>query len=123
MSWLSITALVTRSALHKPATRLYPVERREPYARTRGHIEFRINNCNFCTICATKCPTHAIVVNKKTKTWAIDHRLCILCGLCVEGCRAGCISLSNQPHPPLSAHEVQQFREDYAAPGTSNDSL
>lgn len=115
-SWLPISSLVTRSALSKPVTRLYPVERRTPYARTRGHIVFKIDNCNFCTICAHKCPTDAIVANKKDKTWAIDYSLCILCGNCVEDCREGCITLSNDPHPPMRAKEVWSVRKDYEAP-------
>jgi len=114
--WLSISALVTKSALSKPATRLYPVEQRAPYAKTRGHILFRVDNCNFCGICAHKCPTRAIVTNKKTRTWAIDHTLCILCGNCVDECREGCITQSNLPHGPLCRAEVAKFREEYQAP-------
>jgi len=115
-SWLSIASLVTRSAIHKPATRLYPLERRAPYAHTRGHIEFRIDDCNFCTICAHRCPTRAIVANKEDKTWAIDHTLCILCGNCVDDCREGCITLSNLPRAPMDHKDVFSIRQDYAAP-------
>ncbi|MGQ9830079.1 MAG: 4Fe-4S binding protein [Thermochromatium sp.] len=119
MSWSlrPIASLVTRSALAKPATRLYPTVRRTPYARTRGHIEFRIDNCNFCTICAHKCPTQAIQVHRQNKTWAIDHSRCILCGLCVEGCQNGCITLSATPYPPMSAKEIQRFRQEYEPGG------
>jgi len=115
-SWLPIARLVGRSVLHKPATRLYPVERREPFARTRGHIEFRVNDCDFCTICAHRCPTRAIVVGKKERTWAIDHTLCILCGNCVDDCKRGCITLSTAPCPPLTKKFVQTIRQNYAAP-------
>ncbi len=115
-SWLSISSLVTRSALSRPATRLYPVERREPFRKTRGHVKFVVDDCNFCTICAHKCPTRAIVANKKEKTWAIDHSLCILCGNCVEDCREGCITLSNDPWPPMEAKEVLSFRKDFELP-------
>ncbi|MEY6431863.1 4Fe-4S binding protein [Thioalkalicoccus limnaeus] len=114
--WYSISALVTKSALHKPATRLYPFEKRAPYARTRGHIQFKIDDCNYCGICAHKCPTHAIVTNKKAKTWAIDHTLCILCNSCVDECREGCITLSNHPLAPLGPADVARFREEYQAP-------
>jgi ech hydrogenase subunit F len=116
MSWFSLSSLVARSAVAKPATRLYPFERREPYARTRGHIEFVIDSCTFCNICAHKCPTDAIVVNKKERVWAIDHTRCILCGNCVDDCRRGCISLSRQPHPPLLDKHVQEIRENFQAP-------
>ncbi|MBK1719658.1 4Fe-4S binding protein [Thiocystis violacea] len=115
-SWFRISSLVTRSALAKPATRLYPFEKRKPYAKTRGHIKFKINDCTFCTICATKCPTDAIVASKNDKTWAIDHSLCILCGNCVTDCREGCIKLSPQPWPPMLTKEVLTFRKDYGEP-------
>ena len=117
-SWPPISTLVTKSALERPATRLYPLERRAPYARTRGHIEFRVNNCDFCTICAHKCPTRAIVVSKTERTWAIDHGLCILCGNCVEDCPEGCIRLDNQPWPPMAAKEVLTFHKEHEAPAT-----
>ena len=118
MSWFSISALVTKSALRKPATRLYPFETREPYAKTRGHIHFdhAANTCTFCTICAHKCPTLAIQVHKQDKTWAIDHSRCILCGICVEDCREGCITLSPLPCPPMRAKEVLSFRQEHEAP-------
>jgi Formate hydrogenlyase subunit 6/NADH:ubiquinone oxidoreductase 23 kD subunit (chain I) len=83
---------------------------------TRGHIEFRVDDCSFCTICAHKCPTQAIQVHKQDKTWAIDHGRCILCGLCVEDCRAGCITLSPFPCPPMRAKEVLSFRQEHTPP-------
>lgn len=116
MSWFSISALVIRSALHRPATRLYPFEQRKPYAKTRGHIKFKIDNCSFCTVCAAKCPTGAIVASKKGKTWAIDHSLCILCGNCVSDCSEGCITQSRQPWPPMRAQDIAGFRQDFATP-------
>lgn len=114
--WLSISSLVSGSALRRPATRLYPTEQRTPFAKTRGHIEFRVNDCTFCGICAHKCPTKAIVTNKKDKTWAIDHSLCILCGSCVEDCREGCIALNNKPMGPLGPGEMARFREEFRPP-------
>lgn len=111
-----IAELVLRNARHKPATRLYPRERRTPFPRTRGQIAFRIDDCDFCTICAHKCPTQAIVVHRTEKTWAIDHGRCILCSNCIEGCPNGCITLRNDPHPPLRAHEVLTFRKDHEPP-------
>jgi formate hydrogenlyase subunit 6/NADH:ubiquinone oxidoreductase subunit I len=114
--WFDIASLVTTAALRRPATRLYPRERREPFASTRGHILFHVDNCSFCTICAHRCPTRAIVVSKKDKTWAIDHTQCILCGNCVEDCREGCIALSNHPRPPLEHKDVFRIRQDYEAP-------
>ena len=116
LSWYPISALVTKSALAPPVTRLYPFEQRQSYARTRGHVEFRINDCDFCRICAHKCPTDAIVANRKERIWAIDHSRCILCGNCVDDCKAGCITLSGQPWPSMLAADVANFRQEFVAP-------
>ncbi len=116
MSWFPISTLVTRNAMQRPATRLYPFEQRTPYARTRGHVAFAIDNCDFCTVCAVKCPTRAIVASKKERTWAIDHSLCILCENCIEGCREGCITLSDKPWPPMLAKDVLGFRQAFESP-------
>jgi len=115
-SWLLVSALVTKSALRPPVTRCYPLQRRVPFARTRGHIRFKVDNCTFCTVCAVKCPTGAIVAHKKERVWAIDHSRCILCGICVEDCREGCITLGNDPLPPLQLKDLISIRQDYAPP-------
>lgn len=116
MSWFSISSLVTQSALQKPSTRLYPFEKRPPYPKTRGHIEMQISTCTFCNICAHKCPTRAIVVNKKDKVWAIDHTRCILCGNCVDECRRSCLSQSTSPEPPMRRKQVQTLRQEFSPP-------
>jgi len=118
MSWFSISTLVTKSALRKPATRLYPFETREPYPKTRGHIRFdhEANTCTFCTICAHKCPTQAIQVNKKEKIWAIDHMRCILCSNCTESCPRSCLSMADTPHAPMLKQEVEIFRGSFEPP-------
>ena len=118
MSWFSISALVTKSALRKPATRLYPFETREPYPKTRGHIRFdhAANTCTFCTICAHKCPTQAIQVNKKEKIWAIDHMRCILCSNCTESCPRNCLCMAHTPHAPMLKQEVETFRGSFEPP-------
>ena len=104
MPLFSISQLVSRSAVSKPATRLYgsdPEVEKLKFDGTRGHIKFVINSCNFCTLCAKKCPTDAIVVEREAKTWTIDRRKCILCGACVEGCRKSCLTCENESAPPF----------------------
>ena len=104
MPLFSITRLVSRSALSKPATRLYgsdPEVAKQKFDGTRGHIQFMVNSCTFCTLCAKKCPTDAIVVERENKTWTIDRRKCILCGACVEGCRKSCLTCENEAAPPF----------------------
>ena len=43
-------------------------------------------NCIYGGICKKNCPVDAIEVDRKTKTWKVDHDTCIQCGMCVENC-------------------------------------
>ncbi|MDD3168912.1 MAG: NADH-ubiquinone oxidoreductase-F iron-sulfur binding region domain-containing protein, partial [Eubacteriales bacterium] len=54
-------------------------------------LTFTINdNCTGCTLCARKCPVHAIKGELK-KPHEIDQDLCIKCGKCEETCRFNAI--------------------------------
>lgn len=78
----------------KPATRCYPVESREPFAGSRGHLEISIEDCTFCTLCAKRCPVNAIDVTRAPKkSWTLDPYRCIICGYCVEACPKKCLRL------------------------------
>jgi len=116
MAFLTISRLITRSAVSKPATRLYPFEKREPFPHTRGHIRFEIGSCIFCNLCAMKCPTEAIVCNRKDKTWQINHLACVLCGNCVDSCRKSCLTQENTAAPPMLAKQVEIFRAEAQTP-------
>ena len=107
MALFSIGKLVTRSAVSKPATRLYPVEKRPVFEHTRGRIDIDIDACVFCNMCAKKCPTDAILVVRKEKSWQIDHLACVLCGHCVEVCPKDCLVQKNITAPPMTSHEVE----------------
>jgi iron only hydrogenase large subunit-like protein len=39
--------------------------------------------------CASSCPFHAIMIDRKTDGLSIDHEKCVGCGLCVEACPDG----------------------------------
>jgi formate hydrogenlyase subunit 6/NADH:ubiquinone oxidoreductase subunit I len=115
MSFFSIGKLITRSAVSKPATRLYPVEVRDIFEHTRGRIDIDIDTCVFCNICAKKCPTDAILVTRKEKTWQIDHLSCILCGHCVEVCPKHCLTQKNTAAPPMTSREVEIHKAEEKA--------
>ncbi|HTY87983.1 MAG TPA: 4Fe-4S binding protein, partial [Candidatus Acidoferrum sp.] len=75
-----MSRLALKWALTKPPTTRYPFEPRNPLAGSRGSLVFTKDNCVYCNICAKKCPTDALVVNRAQKKWAIDRLRCITCG-------------------------------------------
>lgn len=112
---------IFRNLGSKPATRLYPFEKRENFKDTRGQISgVDIDACIFCSICEKKCPALAIKVNKAEKSWEINQMKCIVCNVCSEACPKKCILTSEQYKAPVftkhTVKEVQQPKEAEAAP-------
>jgi ech hydrogenase subunit F len=115
MAHLTFSKLVVRSVLSKFATRLYPFEKREPYAATRGHIAIDTSLCIFCSLCQKKCPTHAITVNKPEKLWQIERMKCIQCGACVDICPKKCLTMERTYSPASTVKETESFRQEAKA--------
>jgi formate hydrogenlyase subunit 6/NADH:ubiquinone oxidoreductase subunit I len=57
-----------------------------------------------------KCPTHAIVVKRADKTWAINRFRCIMCAACTETCPKKCLSMDGHYTPPAQTKSVDIFR-------------
>jgi len=91
MANLKIGNMIIRSLFKKPATLMYPVKPREWTENTRGRIEIEIDDCIFCGICARKCPTDALAVDREAKSWSIARMGCIQCSCCVEVCPKKCL--------------------------------
>ncbi len=70
-------------------------DRRCPAHACKGLLTYTIdtNACTGCTLCAKKCPTNAIVGEKK-KTHYILEEKCIRCGTCNEVCRFSAVKVS-----------------------------
>ncbi len=92
-----------------PATRLYPFQKREPFPRARGHIEFDESKCNLCTLCARRCPAAAISVDREGRTYTFWPFRCIICEACVEACPRKAISLKDQWRAPAYAKATQVY--------------
>ncbi|HYG35589.1 MAG TPA: 4Fe-4S binding protein [Clostridia bacterium] len=105
MPYFEMSKLALKWALKKPATCRYPFEPRQPLQGSRGRLVFTKDNCVYCTVCAKKCPTGALVVIRAQKKWAIDRLQCISCGYCVEACPKKSLELS-------SAHGVPTITKD-----------
>lgn len=107
----SLSKTVLSSLCRKPPTRLYPVEKREPFGRTRGHIEINISACTFCGLCSKKCPTGAITVTRQPdKKWEINRLQCIACDACREACPKKVLSMETSYASPALATKRDSFK-------------
>ncbi|HEY1407147.1 MAG TPA: 4Fe-4S dicluster domain-containing protein [Spirochaetota bacterium] len=95
----------------KPATLMHPFKKRACYEATRGHISIEFEKCIHCTICAKKCPTNAIKVDRANKVWEIEHLRCIACGSCVEACPKNCLTMEKDYRAPALKGEREQMHE------------
>jgi NADH:ubiquinone oxidoreductase subunit F (NADH-binding)/Pyruvate/2-oxoacid:ferredoxin oxidoreductase delta subunit len=55
-------------------------------------FKIKTDLCTGCTICAKKCPTGAILGNKKTPHFIVDDK-CIGCGTCKEVCNFSAVEM------------------------------
>jgi formate hydrogenlyase subunit 6/NADH:ubiquinone oxidoreductase subunit I len=109
MAYFEMSRMALKWALRKPVTCRYPFEPRRVLPGSRGRLVFIKDNCVFCTVCAKKCPTRALGVNRAQKKWAIDRLQCISCGYCVEACPKDALQLSTDHGVPA----ITKDREFY----------
>lgn len=81
-----MTINVLRNLFTKKSTRPYPFVVREPFEISRGELYNVIEDCIFCSICARKCPSQCITVDKEKGVWTCDPFTCVYCGTCEEAC-------------------------------------
>lgn len=109
MAYFEMTKLALKWALTKPPTSRYPFEPRRVISKTRGQLVFTKDTCVYCTICAKKCPTGALIVNRAQKKWGIDRLACITCGYCVEACPKKSLDLSTSHGSPAVTKDREWF--------------
>jgi ech hydrogenase subunit F len=93
MAYFEMSMLALKWAFKRPPTSRYPFEPRKTMEGSRGRLLFGRESCVYCTVCAKKCPTQAIVVDRARKRWGIDRLRCISCGYCVEVCPKDSLAL------------------------------
>lgn len=98
------------SLFKKPETVLYPLETKTPPAGLKGHIVNDVDRCILCGICQKTCPCHAITVEKKARTWAIDPFRCVQCGSCARACPKACLAM-DPAYTPVATSEYVRVLE------------
>jgi formate hydrogenlyase subunit 6/NADH:ubiquinone oxidoreductase subunit I len=96
-------------AFRKPVTSRYPFEPRKPVAGARGLVSFNKETCVHCGLCAKKCPTGALIVDRGNKKWSINRLRCISCGYCVEACPKKSLGLSTDYCAPTRTRDREIF--------------
>jgi ech hydrogenase subunit F len=113
MSVLGMTRTTIRNLFSRPSTRRYPTKVKEPHRapRSRGRIEIDIDICIFCSACAKRCPTDAIIVSKPNKVWEIDRLRCCTCNACVEVCPKKCLDMDVRYTIPTVTKDHDIFKQ------------
>ena len=95
---------------------MYPVIPREWQERTRGHIGIVEEDCILCGICAKKCPTNCITVDRNKRKWIIERMQCIQCGCCTDVCPKKCLTMEQTYTTPETFKVIDTFDIPQPAP-------
>lgn len=106
---LPMLRTVLGNLLKRPATVAFPAGPKNVCPQARGHVAIDIEQCIFCGMCARKCPTKAIVVDRPGKRWSVHRHECIVCGACVESCPKKCLAMAEQ----ASGAAVQKTEDSF----------
>lgn len=111
MGSFKLGKMTLRSLFGKPETVLYPMQTRPQPAGLKGHVANDVKTCILCGICEKRCPTGAIIVDKKGGSWSIDRFRCVQCGSCVRECPKACLTMEPDYAKPSASKGVDVSRK------------
>jgi formate hydrogenlyase subunit 6/NADH:ubiquinone oxidoreductase subunit I len=109
-----------RSAVQRPVTEQYPIERHPAPDSFRGLLHWTPEGCTGCALCVKDCPAEAIdliTIDKAAKRFVFRYHIdrCTFCGQCAYSCRFNCIELSNDTWE-LAELDREDFTVTYGRP-------
>jgi formate hydrogenlyase subunit 6/NADH:ubiquinone oxidoreductase subunit I len=107
MAYFEMSLLALKWALKRPPTSRYPFEPLKTIPGSRGRLILARETCVYCTVCAKKCPTQAIAVDRGRKQWGIDRLRCVSCGYCVEVCPKESLALAAHHVAPAVTKDLE----------------
>jgi ech hydrogenase subunit F len=105
-----MTPNVLKNLFSPKATRRYPRAARTPFENVRGALTNDVAKCTFCSICALKCPSQCIAVDKNAAIWRYDPFACVFCGICVDACTAKCLHQQGECRNPAAERETVRLK-------------
>ena len=109
MAFFQMKKIILAWAVRKPVTTRYPFAPRKAVPGSRGRLDIQISACIFCGLCAKRCPTEALKVDRPNKHWHIDRLRCISCGNCVDFCPKKCLKLTADHGIPTVTRDWETF--------------
>lgn len=109
MGVFHLGGMTLHSLASKPETCCYPAETKEAPAGLKGRVDNRVEDCIFCGICARKCPSDSITVDRQAGTWSFDGFSCIQCSSCVRECPKQCLIMEPEYTSPATAKKQVQY--------------
>ncbi|MFR0873824.1 MAG: 4Fe-4S ferredoxin [Bilophila wadsworthia] len=90
---------ILRNFLKRPATRKYPMVKRDPFSNYRGRLINNVESCIFCRMCSTKCPAQCISTDPKEAFWGYDPFSCVYAASAWKSARPRASSCLDPPSP------------------------
>jgi len=119
----NMTPHILRNLISRKPTRRYPREVRAPFEEVRGELVNDIEKCTYCQLCAVKCPSQCIRVDRKTASWTYDPSACIYCGICVEFCKEKCLQQKPVYGLPVSEKKIIHLKGQHGPKTKNQDAI